>query len=98
MSPVTDTSSFSSIVLAGYKPIVLDSSEDSYNTNLKQIKKAWNRSVKAIYLVHTYGVICKDVEKIVDFCKEKDLLLIEDCSQAPFAFRETMGRRKYAGD
>lgn len=98
LSPVTDSSSFSSIVLAGYKPVVLDTAIDSYNTNLEQIIKAWDRNVKAIYLVHTYGVICKDIEEIVNYCQKKKIHLIEDCSQAPFAYRETMEGEKYAGE
>ena len=98
LSPVTDSSSFSSIILAGYKPVVLDTEVDSYNTSLEQIIKAWDRNVKAIYLVHTYGVICKDIEKIVDYCQKNKILLIEDCSQAPFAYRETQDGKKYAGE
>ena len=84
MSPVTDTSSLISILLAGYTPIILDTQRYSYNTSLEQVLDAYRSDVGAIYLVHSYGVN-SDVVNISNFCKSKNIKLIEDCSQSPFA-------------
>jgi dTDP-4-amino-4,6-dideoxygalactose transaminase len=84
MSPVTDTSSLISILLAGYTPIILDTTRYSYNTSLEQVLDAYRRDVGAVYLVHSYGVNA-DVVNISNFCRRQNLKLIEDCSQSPFA-------------
>ncbi len=99
MSPVSDSSTLLSIILAGLRPVILDSSESTYNTDIDQIKKAWRRGIKAIYLVHSYGSLCADILRIKNFCDEKNIPLIEDCSQSPFAYLELEdGERKYAGE
>ena len=38
LSPVTDSSDLSVIVLQGYKPILLDSAKNSYNVNFEEVK------------------------------------------------------------
>ena len=84
MSPVSDTSSLSSIILAGHKPVIVDTLIDSYNSSAEQFEQAYSWDVSAIYLVHTYGKAC-EAEEIAKFCQRKGIQLIEDCSQAPFA-------------
>jgi len=51
------------------------------NINIKGIRRAYTRGVKAIIVVHLNGLSC-DLDPIVRFAKEKKLYLIEDCSQA----------------
>ena len=87
MSPVTDTSSLLSILMAGYLPVIVDTAKDSYNSSLEYFQQAYRSDVGAIYLVHTYGVPA-DVKNIKRFCEQKQIALIEDCSQAPFAKEE----------
>lgn len=41
-------------------------------------------SVSALVLVHLYGECC-DLRKAQSFCSRNNLLLIEDCAEAPFA-------------
>ena len=64
----------------GLKPIFADI-DDNGNLNIEGIKKAYNKSVKAIIVVHLNGLSC-DLDPILKFVKQKKLYLIEDCSQA----------------
>ena len=69
MSPVSDSSSFLSLCMAGYRPVILDNSSSSYNTNIDCVKSRFTKRTKAIYLVHSYGVSA-DIQAISIF-KEK---------------------------
>tara|TARA_B100000575_G_C23065816_1_gene613665 strand:+ start:111 stop:1319 length:1209 start_codon:yes stop_codon:yes gene_type:complete len=82
MSPVTCSGNFSCITEQGLNPIVADSSEDSYNTNLENILKKITKKTKLIQLTHVGGEPVKDVNKIASFAKKNKILLLEDCSQA----------------
>jgi dTDP-4-amino-4,6-dideoxygalactose transaminase len=64
----------------GLKPIFADV-DDNGNLSIEGIKKAYNKNVKAIIVVHLNGLSC-DLDPILDFVKKKKILLIEDCSQA----------------
>ena len=84
MSPVTDSSSLFSIVEAGLKPVIADCMPNSYNICIESINRLINKNTSAIYLVHAGGDPA-DLENISNLTKKKNLTLIEDISQAPFA-------------
>ena len=50
--------------------------------NLKNIKKCVTKNTKVIVVVHLYGFMIPDIEKIAKFAKENNILLIEDVAQA----------------
>jgi dTDP-4-amino-4,6-dideoxygalactose transaminase len=62
------------------KPIFADV-DDNGNLNIEGIKKAYNKNVKAIIVVHLNGLSC-DLDPILKFVKKNKIFLIEDCSQA----------------
>eukprot|EP00439_Symbiodinium_sp_Y106_P058818 s910_g8.t1 len=71
------------VKMVGAKPIYCDSAEGSVNPGIDDLlKKATPRTqgvlTKAVIVCHTYGVACKDIEKITALCKEKGWWLIED--------------------
>jgi dTDP-4-amino-4,6-dideoxygalactose transaminase len=72
--------SASCVVNLGLKPIFADI-DDNGNLTIEGIKKAYNKNVKAIILVHLNGLSC-DMDPILKFAKNNKLFLIEDCSQA----------------
>lgn len=82
MSPVTCSGNFSCITEQGLNPIVADSSKNSYNTNLENIKKKITNKTKLIQLTHVGGEPVKDIKKIANFAKKNKIYLLEDCSQA----------------
>ena len=49
--------------------------------SIDEIKKVYNKNVKAIIIVHLNGLPC-DLDPILKFVKKNKVYLIEDCSQA----------------
>lgn len=66
-------------IRAGAKPVLYDS--DIF-PDFENIKTQITSVTKAIVLVHIGGYISPEIEKIVDYCKQHNLLLIEDASHA----------------
>ena len=50
--------------------------------SLENIMKVVTNNTKAIVVVHLYGLIAPDMEAIVNYCKDHDIILIEDCAQS----------------
>ena len=48
---------------------------------LQNVKDVFTENTKAILMVHTYGLTA-EAEEIKEFCKNKNLLLIEDAAEA----------------
>ncbi len=68
-------------------PILIDSPKNSFNITFSDIKKAYETEknkfeIKSLLIVHTFGLINPDIEKISKWCREKKIILIEDCAQA----------------
>ena len=51
------------------------------NMSLEDIKKVITKKTKGVIIVHMAGYPC-DAEKILNFCKKKKLILLEDCAHA----------------
>ena len=68
------------IVLVGAKPVFVDVEDDYYCLDLNSVKQALTSHTKAVIGVHLFGQPYDP--RIVDFCKENHLLLIEDAAQA----------------
>jgi dTDP-4-amino-4,6-dideoxygalactose transaminase len=72
--------SASCVINLGLKPIFADIDSNG-NLSIEEIKKVFNKNIKAIIVVHLNGLAC-DMDPILKFVKKKKLFLIEDCSQA----------------
>ena len=46
------------------------------------MNRLYNEKTKALVLVHLYGLLSPHIEEIVDFCRQRGIVLIEDCAQA----------------
>ncbi|MBZ7964842.1 DegT/DnrJ/EryC1/StrS family aminotransferase [Campylobacter sp. 2457A] len=65
---------------AGVEVIFADVSLDDYTLIFESCKKNYDENpYDALVLVHLYGHFCD--EKIIDFCKDKNIFIIEDCAQ-----------------
>ena len=64
---------------AGIKWVDIDPKHLS--VSLKSVKENITTKTKALVVVHLYGLVCPEILEIRDFCKEKDIILIEDCAQ-----------------
>ena len=78
----TFTASAYPFVKKGAKPVWADIDKTTRVVTLDTIKKCVTPKTKAVVVVHLYGYIIPDIEEIATFCKEHNLLLIEDVAQA----------------
>jgi CDP-6-deoxy-D-xylo-4-hexulose-3-dehydrase len=69
------------IIQNGCIPVYLDCELGTYNINVEDLGEALSPKTKAIMIAHTLGNPF-NLEKIMDFCKENNLFLIEDSCDA----------------
>ena len=74
-------SSSETISLTGAKPIFVDIDSETLSMKTEKLKQAKSSRTKAIMPVHLFGNPC-DMDFIIDFAKENNLYVIEDCAQA----------------
>ena len=65
------------IIQNGLIPVFVDVELGTYNPNIETIKKAFTNKTKAIFIAHTLGNPY-EVYEMADFCKEKNIWLVED--------------------
>lgn len=68
------------IIDAEATPVFCDV-EDDFLVSLRTIKKCKTNKTKAIMAVHLTGKLC-DTDKLLDYCKNENIFLIEDAAQA----------------
>jgi len=78
----TFTASAYPFIKKGAKPIWADIEKDTRVVSLNTIKKCISSNTRAVVVVHLYGFIIPDIEKIASYCKDNNILLIEDVAQA----------------
>jgi dTDP-4-amino-4,6-dideoxygalactose transaminase len=86
----TAVATVSAILLAGAKPVFVDIDPVTFTLDPEKLAEVYTLKVKAIIAVHIYGQ-CVDLDGVMAFAKEKDLVVIEDCAQCHGAFYK--GRR-----
>lgn len=69
-----------SVLWAGAKPAYVDI-DHFYNINPNDLPAKLTKKTKALIVQHTFGIPAQ-IEAIASFCKQHDLLLIEDCAHA----------------
>lgn len=69
------------IEYAGYKPVVVDVDQNTFQISLNNIKKATTPKTSVILATHIFGHAC-DIEKIVNYAKRKNIYVIEDCAES----------------
>jgi len=74
-------SSVSSIIRVGAKPVFADIDSKTMNISPISIKENITKNTKAIICVHLYGMPC-EMKSIQDLIKNKNIKIVEDCSQA----------------
>jgi len=77
----TFIASASAISIIGATPVFVDVDFNSQNIDIKSIKGAITKRTKAIICVHLAGWPC-DMDAIMKISEEKNIYVIEDCSQA----------------
>ena len=77
----TFCASASCIAMWGAIPVFADVDRDTQNVTVDTIRAVLTPESRAILVVHLGGNPC-DMESIVQFARERNLFLIEDCAQA----------------
>jgi aminotransferase EvaB len=65
----------------GAVPVYVDI-DDDLTMSFESFKEAVKFDVKAVIITHLYGKISSQLEEILDFARENDIYVIEDCAQA----------------
>lgn len=55
--------------------------DDSFNISLESMERVTSEKTKALFLVHLLGQAV-NMDKIIKFCNEKNIVLIEDCCES----------------
>jgi dTDP-4-amino-4,6-dideoxygalactose transaminase len=80
---MTFWATFEAIVNVGAVPYVIDVSKETLHLTLASVKEGVEKfKPKALLLVHLYGWACPETLEIRKYCKEQNVLLVEDCAQA----------------
>jgi len=72
------------ITQAGARVVFADVEKDFYHFDPSDIERKITPKTKAVLAVHLLGQPA-DMERIVTICKERGIILLEDCAQAHFA-------------
>ena len=89
-TPFSFFATASAIARLGARPIFVDIDPLTYNLNIERIAAAVTSHTRVVLPVHLYGQ-CADMDQLLELCKAKGLILIEDAAQAIGA--EDRGRR-----
>jgi CDP-6-deoxy-D-xylo-4-hexulose-3-dehydrase len=74
-------SDVSSLINLGMKPVFVDVKVNNFAMTVESIKNAVTEKTKGIVLCHILGFNAID-QQIIDFAKQNDLFLIEDCCES----------------
>ena len=77
----TFVSPINSIIHSNCNPVLVDIDKNNLCISISSIKKVITKKTKAIIIVHLYGN-SPDMDKIINFCKKKNIKIIEDCAEA----------------
>jgi perosamine synthetase len=81
VSSISDPGTYNAIILNGHVPKLVDTAPKSYNISLEQVADAISSNTRALLVVHAVGEPI-DMVPIMQFANEKNIYVIEDCSQA----------------
>jgi dTDP-4-amino-4,6-dideoxygalactose transaminase len=82
-TPFSFIATSNSILFCGAKPVFADIDPDTFNIDPSALEKILKKekNVKAVIIVHLYGLMC-DMDAIMALKKKYKFALIEDCAQA----------------
>jgi perosamine synthetase len=89
-----------SLKMFGAEPKFIDVDPSSLCISLNEIKKNTTPKTKAVFLMNANGRYPKDIDDIVSYCKDNNLILLEDSAQALGSFYSDgihQGRKGIAG-
>lgn len=82
--PITDAGSIIPILMQNAVPVFADLDPDTYTPTAETIAAKITARTKAVMVIQLFGQMA-DMGPIVELCKSRGLILIEDCCQAYLA-------------
>ena len=79
--PIGWVSDIAPAVNLGFTPVFVDVDKSNFSITFENIKNAVTPKTKAIVLVHAMGFSAMS-DELLDFVRENDILLIEDCCES----------------
>lgn len=79
--PLTWISDISSVIFSGFKPVFCDINLKNFSFDIEKLKQVITPNTKAIFLTHVLGINGL-TDELIQLCKEKDILLIEDVCES----------------
>ena len=70
---------YNAVIRIGAIPVAADVDYDCVGSDLTYIKKCITKNTKVVVVQHTLGIPC-NIKEIVNFCRENEIILIEDCA------------------
>ncbi len=70
------------IRFAGLRTVFCDIELDTYGMDIASLKKKVSHDTAAIILQHLYGLVSRDLEQIIEFARQRNIAIIEDCAHA----------------
>lgn len=67
---------------AGIKINYCDIELDSFGPDVNSVERAISSSTKVILIQHLYGLVARDLEKILSLARSKNIHVIEDCAHS----------------
>lgn len=74
--------SVSSIIFAGGKPVLVDANPETLSFSLEDLRRKITPRTRGILWVHLTGIISAEADAILEFAREHDLFVVEDCAHA----------------
>lgn len=79
LSPFTIFDVINMVICAGAEPVFCDVERKSITIKIDSILDVYDENVAGIMITHTH-LLNTDLEKILDFAKNKNIYIIEDCA------------------
>ncbi len=65
----------------GARPVFIDVCAENFNMDVNELQRNWNSRIKAVIFVDAFGNLT-NLSQVVEFCRSKDIPLIEDAACA----------------
>lgn len=66
------------ILSSNLTPVYIDITSEDFSMDLDDLERKYTPEIKALILQHSFGIVPKNREKILEFCNTHDIWVIED--------------------
>lgn len=70
------------VIHAGGKPVFADMNPDTLGLDVEDAKRRVTSKTAGVIVVHIAGLVCPQINELVEFCMQRGLFLLEDCAHA----------------